>query len=129
MATVTELTARTVGDAARRHCLAEVVVSGGGVANPTLMARIRACAPKTLVRPIEEFGIPAAAKEAYAFAVLGFLTAHGLPGTVPACTGAARSSILGSITPGDGPLRLPAPATVRPTRLRVEPSRNERIGS
>lgn len=128
VATVTELTARTVAAAVRAHGLTELVVSGGGVANPTLMERIAASARGTRIRPIEEFGIPAAAKEAYAFAVLGFLTAHGLPGTVPACTGAARSSILGSITPGDGPLRLPPPATVRPTRLRVEPSRNERIG-
>ena len=56
------------------------------------------------LRSTDELGLPSAAKEAYAFAVLGFLTVHGLGGTVPSCTGARHASVLGSITPGLGGL-------------------------
>jgi anhydro-N-acetylmuramic acid kinase len=75
-----------------------------------------------VVRPIDDLGLPADSKEAYAFALLGFLTFHGVPGTVPACTGADMASVLGSLTPGNGPLRLPEPSGAVPTRLRIEPA-------
>ncbi|MDH6515266.1 MFS family permease [Streptomyces sp. SAI-135] len=64
--------------------------------------------------------LPAAAKEAYAFAVLGFPTAHGLPGTEPTSTGARHARVLGSVTPGREGLRLPPPARERPVRLVLE---------
>jgi anhydro-N-acetylmuramic acid kinase len=64
----------------------------------------------------DELGLPSAAKEAAAFAVLGFLTAHRLPGTHPACTGAKRATVLGSITPGAAGLDFPA-ARTGPLRL------------
>jgi anhydro-N-acetylmuramic acid kinase len=41
------------------------------------------------LRTIEDWGIPSGAKEAYAFALMGFLSVHGLPSNVPACTGRA----------------------------------------
>ena len=72
------------------------------------------------MRTSDELGLPAAAKEAYAFAVLGFLTVHGLPGSEPASTGARHASLLGSITPGRDGLRLPPPAQGRPERLVLE---------
>jgi anhydro-N-acetylmuramic acid kinase len=60
------------------------------------------------------------AKEAVLFALIGWLTAHGLPGSVAACTGARNASVLGSVT---GPL---APRTApMPSRLAMvadEPS-------
>ncbi|MEU0737634.1 anhydro-N-acetylmuramic acid kinase, partial [Streptomyces lavendulocolor] len=68
--------------------------------------------------------MPSAAKEAYAFAVLGFLTVHGIAGTVPACTGARHASVLGSLTPGRHGLRLPEPAAVAPVRMRLSPQGN-----
>lgn len=118
VATVTRLTARTVADALRPFGVTEVIASGGGTRNPTLMAELRRELGTTAVTTSDVLGLPSEGKEAYAFAVLGFLTAHGLPGTVPACTGARRARVLGSLTPGDGPPRLlPAPAT--PRRLRV----------
>lgn len=52
------------------------------------------------LRLSDESGLPADAKEAYAFAVPGFLTVHGLPGTAPRSTGARHPSVLGSVTPG-----------------------------
>lgn len=97
LATLTELTARTVTDAAHAHGVTEQLVSGGGVANPTLMAAIARALP---TRTSDALGLPAQDKEAYAFALLGFLTVHGLPGTIARCTGATHASILGSITPG-----------------------------
>ncbi|MET8067846.1 anhydro-N-acetylmuramic acid kinase, partial [Micromonospora sp. NPDC005313] len=42
LATLTELTARTVADACDRHRVTEVVAAGGGVRNPTLRARLAA---------------------------------------------------------------------------------------
>jgi len=113
-ATLTELTALLVGAACSRHRLAELVVAGGGIRNPTLMARIAANAAVP-VRPIDDFGLPAQAKEAYLMALIGYLSWNGLPGTLSSATGA--SSLLGSFTPGRQPLRLPEPATSMPERM------------
>jgi anhydro-N-acetylmuramic acid kinase len=119
LATLTELTARLVADAVAAHGVAELVVAGGGVRNPVLMDRIAAlCAPAT-IRALEDFGLPAQAKEAYLFALLGYLAAHGLEGTIPSATGARSGSILGSLTPGAEPITLPAPVTAAPRRLRI----------
>ncbi|MFE2069722.1 anhydro-N-acetylmuramic acid kinase [Streptomyces sp. NPDC059467] len=120
LATLTLLTARTVADAVRGVGATEVIVSGGGTRNPVLMTVLRTELPGIPVRVSDDLGLPAAAKEAYAFAVLGFLTAHGLAGTVPAATGARHPSLLGSLTPGRDGLRLPPPAAGPPTRMRIE---------
>ncbi|MDT0444488.1 anhydro-N-acetylmuramic acid kinase [Streptomyces johnsoniae] len=119
VATLTELTARLVAAACREHALTELVVSGGGVRNPVLMDRLRALAAPAALVPPERFGLPAQAKEAYLFALLGFLTVHGLAGSVPSATGAGGPAVLGSLTPGAAPLRLPAPRTAPPRRLRI----------
>lgn len=118
LATVTELTARLVAAACRQHELSELVVSGGGVANPTLMGRIEALSAPTTTRPIDDFGLPAQAKEAYVMALLGFLSWHGLPGTIASATGA--QTLLGSFTPGAGPLQPPQPLTRTPARMIIE---------
>ncbi|MGW5192392.1 anhydro-N-acetylmuramic acid kinase [Kribbella sp. NPDC004138] len=119
VATVTTLTARTVADAVRRYGGTEVVASGGGIRNPVLM-HLLADELDVPVRTTDELGMPSAAKEAYAFAVLGFLTVHGLGGTVPSCTGARHSSILGSVTPGPSGLPVISAAARPPVRLLVE---------
>ena len=115
VATCTELTARLV--ARDSSGLDELVVAGGGTRNPVLMSRIAALAPDLTVTTMDEFGLPSQAKESFLFALLGFLTWHGLPGIAPGATGARHVSVLGSITPGREPLRLPEPATVTPHRL------------
>ncbi|HEY7173674.1 MAG TPA: anhydro-N-acetylmuramic acid kinase [Micromonosporaceae bacterium] len=119
LATLTELTARLVADACRAHKLEELVSAGGGVRNPALMRRIANLAAPTKIRLIDEFGLPAQGKEAYLFALLGYLSVHGLDGTIASATGARSGAILGSLTPGRAPLRLPEPADRQPSRMRV----------
>lgn len=120
LATLTELTAVTVADALHPYAVHEVFASGGGARNPELMRRIAANLAPVRLRPVDDLGLDACAKEAYLFALIGFLTWNGLPGTLPTCTGARRSPIAGSITPGHAPLRLPEPAVREPEGLRVD---------
>jgi anhydro-N-acetylmuramic acid kinase len=119
LATVTALTARTVADACRPFGVSEVVASGGGVHNPTLLAALRDALAPARLTTCDDLGIPVDAKEALLFALLGFLTWHGIPATVPVCTGAHAATLAGHITPGAGPLVLPPPAAIGPARLRV----------
>ncbi|GGZ63185.1 anhydro-N-acetylmuramic acid kinase [Streptomyces bluensis] len=129
VSTLTRLTARTVADAVRAVHATEVIASGGGTRNPVLMGMLGDALGGVPVRTSEVLGLPSAAKEAYAFAVLGFLTVHGLPGTCPTSTGARRASLLGSVTPGRrgfpggapsaggverGPVRMVCERDVRP---------------
>ncbi|MEO6513005.1 MAG: anhydro-N-acetylmuramic acid kinase [Nocardioides sp.] len=121
LATLTELTAVTVARAIRPYVVTDVVVSGGGVHNPTLMAAIQRHLGGVRLTRSDELGIPADSKEAVLWALLGFLTWHGVPGTTTA-TGALEPSVLGRVTPGAEPLRLPPSANAfhkRPRRLRV----------
>ncbi|APY85254.1 anhydro-N-acetylmuramic acid kinase [Streptomyces alfalfae] len=123
VATLTLLTARTVADAVRSVRATEVIASGGGTRNPALMAALRAeLGGGVALRTSDELGMPSAAKEAYAFAVLGFLTLHGLPGTDPVSTGARHASVLGSLTPGrpGAPWPRPVRASEGPVRLVVD---------
>lgn len=123
LASLTVASAEIVAMALRPFRLHELVVAGGGTRNPTLMAELHARLPGVPMRTTDDFGVPEAAKEALVFAVIGFLTLCGLPATIPSCTGAARPCVLGSVTPGAGPLLLPlaAPAAdrVAPVRLVV----------
>lgn len=118
-ATVTRLLVDLLAAAARRHRLRELILSGGGSANQTTLRWLRAELPGVPVLTTDDLGVPTQAKEAVAFAVLGFLAWHGLPGSVPAATGARHQSILGSIQPGSSPLVLPRPAAAPPRRLRL----------
>ncbi|GAA4962959.1 anhydro-N-acetylmuramic acid kinase [Nonomuraea thailandensis] len=119
VATLTELTVRTVAHDVRAAAVGALVVSGGGCRNPVVMDGLRAALPGVSVSPSDEFGAPADDKEAIAFALIGWLTAHGLPGTVPGGTGAASARILGTLTPGAGPIVLPAPVASPPRSLRL----------
>ena len=51
------------------------------------------------LRRFDDLFFPGDAKEAVAFALLGYLTLHGQPGNVPAATGAGGPRVLGSVTP------------------------------
>jgi anhydro-N-acetylmuramic acid kinase len=53
-----------------------------------------------MVRPLDDAGLNADAKEAVAFALMGYAALHGWPNNVPAATGAAEPVVMGAITPG-----------------------------
>ena len=107
LATATALTAETIATSYKRYVMPKMrksdvdyIVSGGGARNATLMAMLA-----QRLEPLgcelaasEEFGLPAEAKEAAAFALLAWQTWHRLPGNVPAATGAARPVVLGQVT-------------------------------
>jgi anhydro-N-acetylmuramic acid kinase len=109
VATLTELTVRTVAAEVRAAGVDLLVVSGGGCRNPVLFAGLVDALPGVRVVRSDEFGAPADDKEAIAFALIGWCTAHGIPGNEPTGTGARGARILGTITPGCRPLELPAP--------------------
>jgi len=117
LATLVALTVETVARELERWRVERVVVSGGGARNPAIMAGLATRLPGVDLVPFDELGLPAESKEAVVFALIGFLTAHGLPGAVPSCTGASRAAVLGTITPGIRPLLLPEPPPAPPRRL------------
>jgi len=106
VATATALTARSIAEATQRFVLRkqgryrEMIVSGGGAKNPTLMAMLRhELAPREIaLRFSDELGVPGEAKEALAFAVLAHETWRQRPSNVPSATGAKRAAILGKIS-------------------------------
>lgn len=117
LATLTDHVASVVADEARKQGLSQVIASGGGVNNPTLIERIVEKIGDIQYTTIDALGVPSDAKEAYAMALLGFLTIKGMTGTVPSCTGANHPTVLGSVTPGSPdrpfPGLLPTPAVTR----------------
>ncbi|WP_406311492.1 anhydro-N-acetylmuramic acid kinase [Streptosporangium sp. NBC_01639] len=117
VATLTELTVRVVARDVLAAGVDLLVVSGGGCHNPVIMKGLRDALPGVTVALSDDYGAPADDKEAIAFALIGWCTAHGLPGTVPAGTGARAGRILGTLTPGAGPLVLPTPVADPPRSL------------
>jgi len=110
LATATALTAESITKAIRafvlpasspaKHSYRELVLSGGGTRNATLVDMLAAqMAPLGIhLRFSDEFGVPSEAKEAVAFAVLAYETWHRRPSNVPSATGAKRAAILGKIS-------------------------------
>jgi anhydro-N-acetylmuramic acid kinase len=100
-ATLAELTAATVAEAISPNGYddAHVIVSGGGAHNRSLLARLQARLPRARVETSDSMGIPVDAKEAMAFAVLGYETLRGRTANVPAATGARHAVVLGAIAP------------------------------
>jgi anhydro-N-acetylmuramic acid kinase len=107
LATATALTAETITRGYKAFVQREIkghsvdyIVSGGGARNATLMAMLaqRLTPLGCELAASEDFGLPAEAKEAAAFALLAWQTWHHLPGNVPKATGASRPAILGQVT-------------------------------
>jgi anhydro-N-acetylmuramic acid kinase len=99
IATATEFTARSIAFSLLRTITPdEVIVSGGGIHNRTLMARLRSLLNMSSLVSTKDFGIDPAAKEAIAFALLAYQTFKKQPANLPSATGAKRAVILGKIT-------------------------------
>lgn len=97
LATVVAFTAHAISDSLREFQLDELIVSGGGAYNRTLIARLeRLIAPVVLSR-VDSQGIDVDNKEAVAFAVLAVQALHGEPANLPKVTGARRRAVLGKI--------------------------------
>ncbi len=79
------------GDVARR------------VASPPPSSEVEEGCKSVRVLTTDDFGLPAEAKEAVAFAVLAFETWHGRPGNLPAATGASASGRPGQHDPWPEP--------------------------
>ncbi|HEX6835633.1 MAG TPA: anhydro-N-acetylmuramic acid kinase [Polyangia bacterium] len=102
LATAVAFAARAIADSYRRFVLGrgavdEVLVSGGGAHNRTLMAELARLVAPIPVRPFSAHGIDADAKEAVAFALFAVQAIHGDTASLPSVTGAKRASILGKI--------------------------------
>jgi len=102
VATATALTARSIADAYRRFLpepITEVLASGGGARNPTLVRMIQHLVAPVQVRAFADEFFDGEAKEAVAFALLAYLHVTHRPGNVPRATGARGARILGKLTP------------------------------
>jgi len=102
VATAVLLTARSIADAYARFIaepVSEVFLSGGGAKNPALVKAITDEVAPRAVLDFDETFFDGEAKEAVAFALLGYLHLAGKPGNVPTATGARGPRILGKRTP------------------------------
>jgi anhydro-N-acetylmuramic acid kinase len=86
LAALTAPTARSIEQAYRLFLPTfpeEVIVSGGGARNTTLMAMLAQCLSPAHVTITDQYGLGIEAKEAVAFAVLAYETWHKRPGNIP----------------------------------------------
>jgi anhydro-N-acetylmuramic acid kinase len=98
VASAVQLTARAVASGLRHFVpepVAELVVSGGGARNPALVEAIAHGVAPLPVRRFDDLFFDGEAKEAVAFALLGYLHLTGRHGNVPAATGARGGRVLG----------------------------------
>jgi anhydro-N-acetylmuramic acid kinase len=105
VATAVALTVRSIAEAiAKWTPEAELIISGGGARHPGVTTGLtreleRLRGGPVAMRQFDEVFFDGDAKEAVAFALLGYLTVHGQPGNIPAATGARGPRVLGAITP------------------------------
>lgn len=102
LASLTELTARVIGDAIQRWAptAADVLVCGGGARNATLMRAVQSgLGTGRTVRPTDAVGVPADQVEALAFAWLAQCHLRRTAGNLPEATGARGPRVLGALYP------------------------------
>ena len=102
IATASECTVRTTAAAitalSAGYGTFDLFVGGGGARNAFFTEGLRFSLPTARIRPFEDCGVPADAKEAVCFAVLANEWLHGNPANLPNVTGAARQVLLGSFS-------------------------------
>jgi anhydro-N-acetylmuramic acid kinase len=100
-ATLTRLTAASIGQAIARHVAraGDVLVCGGGAFNSTLMRMLgEECAPRP-VTTTAQFGVEPDHVEALAFAWLAREHVHRRAASLPSVTGARGARVLGALYP------------------------------
>jgi anhydro-N-acetylmuramic acid kinase len=110
VATVTALTTRSIADAIRRFVqplgqLDQLVATGGGARNPTLLRMLQEYLPNLAVLTADAVGVDGDALEAVAFAILGYQVLRGHQGNIPSVTGARAPAVLGKLTLPPAPSR------------------------
>ncbi len=101
MATLTAFTAYSIARAYQDFLPLrpdEIIISGGGVQNITLLTMLNQILSPTTLIPSDQLGLPSEAKEAIAFAIMAYETWHHRPSNLPIATGATRPVVLGQIT-------------------------------
>jgi anhydro-N-acetylmuramic acid kinase len=116
IATLTSFTAHSIArscrDWLRERGFDEMIVTGGGARNRTMMRMIQELLEPVPVLPGDTLGIDADAKEALAFAAFAWAHVHRIAANVPEATGAEGPRVLGSFTPGSAertPLEFATP--------------------
>jgi len=95
-----EAVARACRDFLSGAPIERLLVCGGGARNPVLMQGFARALPGTSVELVDAVGVPSAAVEAMAFALMGRNALLGIPNHLPRTTGAGRAAVLGEIVPG-----------------------------
>ena len=104
IATVVALTVESVAQACLEliprftqgsEAVERLIVGGGGVMNPVMMAGLERALPGVAVEAMDRHGVPAAAAEAMAFALMGRNALLGEVNHLPQCTGAKGPRVLG----------------------------------
>ena len=104
IATVVALTVESVAQACLEliprfaqggESVERLIVGGGGVMNPVMMAGLERALPGVAVEAMDQHGVPAAAAEAMAFALMGRNALLGEVNHLPQCTGAKGPRVLG----------------------------------
>ena len=103
IATATAFTTSSVAAALKPYLSKgpwDLIVSGGGVHNATIMAQLAALIPEVTIAVASDYGIDSDAKEAIAFALLAYETWHRRAGNLPGATGTRRPVVLGKLSWG-----------------------------
>lgn len=102
LATLTYFTAAAVAQAIThfvpKTCQKELVVSGGGCYNKTLLSYLQELLPHLKRTTTLAYGIDPQAKESAAFALFAWLAINRRSNHCPRATGASRTTILGKIS-------------------------------
>uniref|UniRef100_E6PIZ1 Anhydro-N-acetylmuramic acid kinase n=1 Tax=mine drainage metagenome TaxID=410659 RepID=E6PIZ1_9ZZZZ len=108
LATLLELTVESIARALELHRFADarVLCSGGGARNRAFLRALGRRLSRARVETSDAVGMPVDAKEAIAFAVLGYETLRERSANLPSVTGARKRSVLGAIAPHDLPALL-----------------------
>ncbi len=98
--TLMDLTVHSVAQAIKPYAdqLQELIVCGGGAANPAMLSRLSALL-SVPIRSSAELGMDPQSIEALAFAWLAYAHIERIPAGLPAVTGARHATVLGACYP------------------------------